>query len=92
MGDPVPLNPAKSFLMDQRGNMSSKRFWAFAFGWTTVVQVLVLLALIFLSVVFQWKEAPQGSLQLIQYTLMTTGGLTALCLGLTLPEWFAPKP
>jgi hypothetical protein len=87
----VQPNSPKGFLIDQRGNKSSKRYWAFAFGWITIIQVVSFVLLIFLSSALGWQEVQKTLIPLVTYSLATTGTLTALCLGLTLPEWFAPK-
>ena len=86
-----PSNHRKGgFLDDQRGNKSSKRFWAFAFGWATVIQALVVSALVIVSLVVGKDNSGVVSLvPLVEYALSCTGVLTATCLGLTLPEWFA---
>ena len=73
---------------DANGDISSKRIWAFRFGWCFIILVSVhtisAVALIWFS-----KDIPEGVIEMLKYgvTASLVGNLTAL--GFTIPEWFA---
>ena len=76
-------------ITDQRGKPSSKRYWAFVFG-TISAGLVVLVAAG--SVVLTWLDRDLGANieALLKYALGVSVGACVLCLGITVPEWFAP--
>ncbi len=76
-------------ITDQRGKPSSKRYWAFAFG-TISVALIALVALG--AIVLTWFDRDVGPNlgALLKYAIGVSVGSCVLCLGITVPEWFAP--
>ena len=88
--DTVVTKITDEALIDQAGTKSSKRVWAYRFGWATIWQVVILNAGAVVFTVLQ-KDMPQIVFEIAKFSISATliGNLTLM--GLTIPEWFAPK-
>jgi len=75
---------------DANGDISSKRVWAFRFGWCFIALVTVQTIAAIILIWFV-KAISLEALEMLKYGLTASlvGNLTTL--GFTIPEWFGNK-
>lgn len=82
--------PVDEGKQDQKGNKSSKRVWAYRFGWMGLGQ-LTLLSVVTVVFVFLDKDIKPGVAEVMIFSASLSVGSCLIALGLTLPEWFAMR-